>query len=265
VGTEEFREAAEKNLKAFAKVQPKQIMTTCAGCYKTFKQLYPQYTSFKNDVAHTVLYLERLIQEGKLKFKDGAPMKVAYHDPCDLGRHAGIYDEPREIIRKIAPNFVEPRRTRENAFCCGAGRGTKEAFPQLASFSAKNRLDEVRHSYEVDMDKNPFIIDRSEKPVIDLLEPENVAQDDFSGLSYTRAFDKMIDKFSREYAWTELKKIDWAAKVKQFRPLFEKAEADKDPHAYALALRDFIWSIPDTHLGFDWTLLYKDFQAETSN
>jgi len=64
-----IQEVADKNLKAFAKVQPKQIMTTCAGCYKTFKQIYPQYTSFNNDVAPRFSISERLIQEGKLKFK----------------------------------------------------------------------------------------------------------------------------------------------------------------------------------------------------
>ena len=64
---------AEKNVRGLLKIQPKQIMTTCAGCYKTFKDLYPQYTSFQNDVAHTVLYIERLIQEGKIKFKGGPP------------------------------------------------------------------------------------------------------------------------------------------------------------------------------------------------
>ena len=116
----------------------------------------------------------------------------------------------------------------------------------------------------IDMDKTPFGVDRSEKPTVDLIEPESTAMDDFSGLSYTDAFDKMVDKFTKEYAWTELKKIDWGAKAKEFRPRFEQAQADKDAHAYALALRDFLWSIPDTHVGMDLSLLQKDFQAETA-
>ena len=64
----------------------------------------------------------------------------------------------------------------------------------------------------IDMDQSPFAIDRSEKPTIDLIEPESTALDDFSQLSYTEAFDKMLEKFTNEYAFTELKKIDWAAK-----------------------------------------------------
>ncbi len=115
----------------------------------------------------------------------------------------------------------------------------------------------------IDMDKSPFELDRSEKPTIDLIEPESTALDDFSQLSYTEAFDKMLEKFTNEYAFTELKKIDWAAKGREFRPRFEEAEKANDPHAYALALRDFLWSIPDTHIGFDQSLLNEDFAIET--
>ena len=70
----------------------------------------------------------------------------------------------------------------------------------------------------VDMDQTPFVIDRSEKSTIDLIEPESTALDDFSQLSYTAAFDKMLDKFKKEYAFTELKKIDWDAKGQKYRP-----------------------------------------------
>lgn len=116
----------------------------------------------------------------------------------------------------------------------------------------------------VDLDKTPFEIDRSENPTLELYEPESAALDDFSALSYTEAFDKMVEKFKNEYAFTELKKIDWDAKAKEFRLAFEAAEKAKDPHAYALALRDFVWSIPDTHVGFDQTLVNEDFQNETA-
>ena len=116
----------------------------------------------------------------------------------------------------------------------------------------------------VDLDQTPFEIDRSENPTLELYEPESAALDDFSALSYTEAFDKMVEKFKNEYAFTELKKIDWDAKAKQFRPAFEAAEKAKDPHAYSLALRDFIWSIPDTHVGFDSSLLNDDFLADTA-
>lgn len=114
----------------------------------------------------------------------------------------------------------------------------------------------------VDLDQTPFSIDRSENPEIALLEPEGSAADDFSALSYTEAFDKMLEKFKNEYAFTELKKINWDAKGREFRPRFEEAEKKKDSHAYTLALRDFLWSIPDTHIGFDSSPLNDDFQTD---
>src|SRR5512134_3514203 len=63
----------------------------------------------------------------------------------------------------------------------------------------------------IDMDQSPFAIDRSEEPAIDLIEPETTALDDFSQMSYTEAFDAMLEKFTNEYAFTEFKDIDWAA------------------------------------------------------
>jgi C-terminal processing protease CtpA/Prc len=115
---------------------------------------------------------------------------------------------------------------------------------------------------QVDLDKHPFAIDRSAALTIDLIEGEGSEQDDFSGLSYTEAFDAMLDKFKREYAFTEFKGIDWDAKAAEFRPQFEAAERARDRHLYALALRDFMWSIPDTHVGFDQSLLANDFQND---
>lgn len=100
----------------------------------------------------------------------------------------------------------------------------------------------------VNMDSDPFTFDRSSHPVIDLIEGEGSAQDDFSSMSYTEAFDAMIEMFRTKYAYTEFKNIDWDAKSAEFRPRFEQAEADNDSAAYQRALRDFIWSIPDGHL-----------------
>lgn len=116
----------------------------------------------------------------------------------------------------------------------------------------------------IDLDQSPFTIDRSDAPVIDLYEPESSALDDFTGMSYTDAFDAMLDKFRKEYAFTEYKDIDWDAREKEFRPRFEEAEKNNDSHAYAMALRDFIWSIPDTHVGMDTSALNDDFFAETA-
>lgn len=108
------------------------------------------------------------------------------------------------------------------------------------------------------MDTDPFTFDRSREPVIDLIEGESVAQDDFSDLSYTKAFDAMVKLFSQEYAYTEFKGIDWAAMAAEYRPRFEDAERENDSDAYQRALRDFIYSIPDGHLSAP--LVMGDFQ-----
>ena len=100
----------------------------------------------------------------------------------------------------------------------------------------------------VDMDSDPFTFDRAARPEMELIEPEGLALDDFSDMSYAEAFDAMIDLFRREYAFTELKGIDWDAKSAEFRPRFEEADVNNDSLTYRRALRDFIWSIPDGHL-----------------
>jgi C-terminal processing protease CtpA/Prc len=114
----------------------------------------------------------------------------------------------------------------------------------------------------IDMDQSPFAVDRSANPTLDLYEPKSSALDDFSQMSYTEAFDAMLEKFRNEYAYTEFKDIDWDAREEEFRPRFEEADKAKDKHAFALALRDFIWSIPDTHVGMDMSALNDDFLAD---
>ena len=117
---------------------------------------------------------------------------------------------------------------------------------------------------QIDLDRTPFAIERSRTLAIDLIEGEGAEQDDFSQLSYTEAFDAMLDKFRREYAFTEFKGIDWDEKAAEFRPRFEAAQTSRSELEYARALRDFMWSIPDTHVGFDQSLLGSDFQVESA-
>ena len=113
----------------------------------------------------------------------------------------------------------------------------------------------------VDLDAQPFTFDRTRHPVIDLIEPASTAIADFSKLSYSKAFDAMIEKMRKEYAWTDYKHIDWGAKAQEFRPRFVKAEQDKASKEYLRALHDFALSIPDGHVS--GPIIAEDFQAET--
>jgi len=144
VGTDEFERVAERNRAAFLKVQPKQVVTTCAGCYKTFKEIYPKHLAFNIPVIHAIEYINRLIEEGRLKLKVNTPMKVAYHDPCDLGRHLNIFEPPRDLLRKIpGVTLVEFKNNRLLAKCCGGGGGLKAFNTELSGNIAYQRALEA--------------------------------------------------------------------------------------------------------------------------
>jgi C-terminal processing protease CtpA/Prc len=116
----------------------------------------------------------------------------------------------------------------------------------------------------VNMDTDPFTFDRSQHPVIDLIEGEGAEAVDFSSMSYTDAFDAMVEMFRNEYAYTEFKGMDWDALWQEYRPRFEEADANRDSLAYVLALRDFYWQIPDGHMRFPLTQQTIDlFTQET--
>ncbi|MBK8027382.1 MAG: peptidase S41 [Chloroflexi bacterium] len=130
------------------------------------------------------------------------------------------------------------------------GQGFPSGFGEDGRlFTADDPIVVVPQGYTVvNLESDPFTFDRSRRPVINLIEGEGSEQEDYSNLSYTEAFDALIELFRETYAYTELKEIDWDAKLDEFRPMFEQAEEDVDVVAYQLALRDFIWSIPDGHL-----------------
>lgn len=130
-----FRKAMDTYNKRVAAYRPKELITTCAGCFKTFRDLYPHYGGRNGySVLHTVEVIERLIGEGKLKFReDTEPLKVAYHDPCDMGRHMGVYEPPRSVIKALpGVELVEFPMNRDKAKCCGGGGGMKGFDNELA-------------------------------------------------------------------------------------------------------------------------------------
>ena len=115
----------------------------------------------------------------------------------------------------------------------------------------------------VDMDEEPFVFDRAAQQVIDLHEPEEVAIKDFSAMGYADAFQAMLELFRKEYAYTELYNLDWDKLFETYSPRFAEAEEAADGAAYALAMRDFIWEIPDGHVGMPLDALSSLFREET--
>jgi C-terminal processing protease CtpA/Prc len=130
-------------------------------------------------------------------------------------------------------------------------------------FSEDDPILSIPQGYTVvDMDSDPFTFDRSRQQAIDLIEPEGAALVDLSAESYTDAFNQLVDKLAKEYAFTEYKGLDWEALRAEFGPRFEEADAAGDPLAYKRALRDFAWSIPDGHVSGPTVI--EDFSLQTS-
>ena len=133
---------AMKNVTKADGVGAKDMIMTCSGCYKTVSSNFGEYYSKTGqNVYHFTQYVDKLIKERKLPFNNEFQGKVTYHDPCHLGRHSKVYEEPRNILKKIKGiEFVEMEKNRENSRCCGAGGGYKSAFNDFAVSIAAERI-----------------------------------------------------------------------------------------------------------------------------
>ncbi|MDO5810927.1 MAG: (Fe-S)-binding protein [Methanobrevibacter sp.] len=159
-GNEQIR----KNTEMF---NDETVLTSCAGCYKTFREDYENI-----DVIHISQLLKQLIDEGKLDFsKDD--LNVTYHDSCHLGRHMEIFDDPRRVIESVA-DLVEMENNRENSLCCGAGGGVKSAYPEIADELSKARIKQAKDTNcNILITACPFCklnLDNDELEVLDLTE-----------------------------------------------------------------------------------------------
>ena len=150
-----------------------------------------------------------------------------------------------------------------------AGQGFPAGFGEDGLlFTEDDPIVTVPPGYSiVDMDEQPFVFDRAARPIVDLIEPEAAAMNDFSELSYSEAFTAMVDLFRREYAYTEIYGLDWDALEATYMPRFAEAEAVEEEEeraaAFALALRDFIWEIPDGHVSMPLSAVSELFREET--
>jgi heterodisulfide reductase subunit D len=121
-----------------------KILVSCAGCYNTLKNDYNELFGVELDVIHISELIVQLIKDEKLIVKK-TPIKVTYHDPCHLGRHSGLFDEPRAVINETC-TLIEMDRNRENSRCCGAGGGVKSGYPDTALLVASRRINDAENT-----------------------------------------------------------------------------------------------------------------------
>jgi Fe-S oxidoreductase/nitrate reductase gamma subunit len=135
-----FEEKKMNCVDLFGQYDIKDVVTSSPHCFHAFLNEYPQEKGF--EVRHYSLLLRELVGNGRLKFKKSGTRKVTYHDPCYLGRHNRIFDEPREVIRAISgTTLIEMGHHGPDSLCCGAGGGRMWQGKELDS---EARMSEIR-------------------------------------------------------------------------------------------------------------------------
>jgi len=132
----------ERNLEKILATGAKTLITGCPYCFRTFSLKEPY--RLLADAGVEVLHLSQFLAQKDMGVTTGR--RVTYHDPCDLGRHTGIYQEPRETIKAMAPDFVELASHHADSLCCGAGGGVRGAYGLNSIAMARRRLEEVEAS-----------------------------------------------------------------------------------------------------------------------
>jgi heterodisulfide reductase subunit D len=144
-GFQSAKALMEENGRRFEEAGAKTILTSCPDCYNVFHHHY--YSMLGKEpfrVIHITEFLLHLMNEGRITFQEEIRKRITYHDPCRLGREAGIFEPPREILRRIPGiQLVEMRRNREHAWCCGGGGVVNLVYPKLSIKIAKNRVQEA--------------------------------------------------------------------------------------------------------------------------
>jgi heterodisulfide reductase subunit D len=138
----EFNSLVEKNLKVFKEHGVDMIISNCPACVAVFKNDYKEILGDKWDIE--VKHITEIINPKGDKLPTTNQQSATYHDPCHLGRQLGVYDQPRNIIKKAGYELKEMDLSRNKSFCCGGGGGVKSNNPELSNRIAKDRIGQAR-------------------------------------------------------------------------------------------------------------------------
>ena len=157
-----FQMMAHNNIQLMNMYGVQKIVTTCPHCFNTLKNEYPELGGNYEVISHAV-YLQQLINEGKLKTKDGGEFKgkkITYHDSCYLGRANNIYEAPREVLQVLDAELVEMKRCKTNGLCCGAGGAQmfKEVEPGSIRINMERAKDVLETGATVVASNCPFCL-----------------------------------------------------------------------------------------------------------
>ena len=175
-GNEEvFKSLAKENIKAFIDNGVKRVLVASPHCYHTFKNEYPEFM-VNFDVVHISQFLQELIEQGRLEIKGEFKKRVTFHDPCYLGRHNGIYDQPRDVLKKVPGlELVEMPDSRGNSLCCGGGGGRIWAETPKEERFADLRVAQAREvGADVLATSCPYCISNFEESALSLEEKSKI-------------------------------------------------------------------------------------------
>jgi len=134
-----FEEFRDHNLKVVKEKGAQKVMFACPSCYQMWREYYPRDV----EIVHASQFLLEIVKQGRVPLKQ-LDITVTYHDPCDLGRGARVFEAPRAAIKSIPGiRFVELPRNRENCLCCGGGGNLEMIDTNLSAEIAKRKIEEV--------------------------------------------------------------------------------------------------------------------------
>ena len=140
--TAEARAMIEKNTELIKKSGAKKLVLSCPICYKVFKE---EYNLKGIEILHHSQYIEELVKCGRI-YVDRGDVTYVYHDPCELGRAFGIYEEPRYVVHSVG-QIVEAKSEKELSICCGGSLGSFNLTQQERDEITENSVNDLMYNH----------------------------------------------------------------------------------------------------------------------